>query len=247
MSWCKKPELGYTLITGASSTLGSEIARRRARTDRILLHGRDASALEELATELRATTEVRIWCRDLFQVEGLHHEFLRFLEQDNLRVERVVHAAGYLKILPLRSFELNDTLSIFNVNVFSIIEILRVLTRKSYREHLRSVVFLSAYFSKFGDKGNAVYSSSKGALNSLVKGLAVEFPDTRFNSLILGAVRTRMTEHLFDAGANPLRFSRYILGTGEPPAVADAVDFLLKEDLWMTGQEIFLDGGASIA
>ena len=106
---------------------------------------------------------------------------------------------------------------------------------------------LDDYFSKFGDKGNAVYSSSKGALNSLVKGLAVEFPKTRFNSLILGAVRTRMTEHLFEAGSDPSRFARYILGTGQPSAVADAVDFLLKEDLWMTGQEVFLDGSASVA
>jgi 3-oxoacyl-[acyl-carrier protein] reductase len=138
-------------------------------------------------------------------------------------------------------------MSIFNVNVFSIIEIMRVLASKSKREHLKSVVLLSAYFSKFGDKGNVVYSSSKGALNSMVKGLAVEFPQSRFNSLILGAVRTRMTEHLFQEASDPTRFARYILGTGQPSVVADAVDFLLKDDLWMTGQEVFLDGGASIS
>ena len=149
--------------------------------------------------------------------------------------------------MPLRLFELQDTMSIFNVNVFSIIEIMRALASKSKREHLRSVVLLSAYFSKFGDKGNVVYSSSKGALNSMVKGLAVEFPQSRFNSLILGAVRTRMTEHLFQEESDPTRFARYILGTGQPSVVADAVDFLLKDDLWMTGQEVFLDGGASIS
>jgi 3-oxoacyl-[acyl-carrier protein] reductase len=242
-----RAETGYTLVTGATSTLGAKIARRRAQTDRLLLHGRDAEALDQLAAELGKCTDVKIWCRDFSHCEGLHDEFLELLEGGNLHVRRVVHAAGQLKILPLRSFRLQDTLSIYNVNVFSIIEILRALVRKSYRDQLRSVVFLSAYFSKFGDKGNAIYSSSKGALNSMVKGLAVEFPGIRFNSLILGAVRTRMTEHLFEDGTDAARFARYILGVGNPSAVADAVDFLLKDDLWMTGQEVFLDGGASVA
>lgn len=238
---------GYTLITGATSTIGAEVAWRRSATDRLLLHGRDPQALDALSSELRAITEVTTWCRDLASPDGLHGEFLQLLEQGDICVERVVHAAGHLKILPFRSFELADTMAIFNVNVFSIIEMLRVLARKPYRESLRSVVLLSAFFSKFGDKGNAVYSSSKGALNSLVKGLAVEFPQTRYNALILGAVRTRMTEHLFAPGADTQRFARYLLGTGQADDVADAVDFLLKDDLWMTGQEIFLDGGASIA
>jgi len=238
---------GFTLITGATSSIGMEVARRRSSSDRLLLHGRDMEALDALGTELRVFTEVRTWCRDLASPEGLHSEFLQLLERGNIRVNRVVHAAGHLKILPFRSLELVDTMAIFNVNLFSIIEILRVLARKPYREHLDSVVLLSALFSKFGDKGNAVYSSSKGAINSLVKGLAVEFPHTRYNSLILGAIRTRTTEHLFSQGENTSLFSRYLLGTGDPSDVADAVDFLLKEGLWMTGQEVFLDGGASIA
>lgn len=247
MSSPARNKTGYTLITGATSTIGAEVARRRSSTDRLLLHGRDTQALDALAVELRAVTEVRTWCRDLANPEGLHQEFLQLLELGNIYVERVVHAAGHLKILPFRSLELQDTIAIFNINVFSIVEMLRVLARKPYREHLNSVVLLSAFFSKFGDKGNVVYSSSKGALNSLVKGLSVEFPKTRYNSLILGAVRTRMTEHLFSQGDEAQRFSRYLLGTGRPCDVADAVDFLLKEGLWMTGQEVFLDGGASIA
>lgn len=247
MSSPTRNKTGYTLITGATSTLGAEVARRRASTEPLLLHGRDPEALEALASELRTFTEVRTWCRDLANPAGLHGEFLQLLEQDGLRIERVVHAAGSLKILPFRSFELTDTMAIFSVNVFSIIEILRVLARKPHRDQLRSVVLLSAFFSKFGDKGNAVYSSSKGALNSLVKGLAVEFPQTRFNALILGAVRTSMTEHLFSPGADAQRFARYLLGTGKPADVVDAVDFLLKANLWMTGQEVFLDGGASVS
>jgi 3-oxoacyl-[acyl-carrier protein] reductase len=237
----------YTLITGATSSIGMAVARSCAKKSNLLLHGRNAEALDRFASEIDSFHEVKVWCRDLGKLDGLNEAFLKMLDEEGIKVSKVVHAAGHLKILPFRSFKLQDTMNIFSVNVLSIIEILRGLACKPHRDNLKSVVMISAYFSKFGDKGNAVYSSSKGALNSLIKGLAVEFPQTRFNSVILGAIQTKMTEHLFEPSADTKRFERYILGVGNPDQVADAVDFLLKETLWMTGQEIFLDGGASIA
>lgn len=236
----------FTLITGATSSIGIEIARNRAATDNLLLHGRDNDALLKLSMELSHKTSVKIWCYDFRNIDELNNNFSVMLDNEAIKVNKVVHAAGFLKIMPFRAFKYQDTFDIYNINVFSIIEILRVLTRKKHRVNLNSVVMISAFFSKFGDKGNAIYSSSKGALNSLIKGLAVEFPETCFNSIILGAVRTKMTEHLFDNNKNNDRFNRYILGTGTPDQVSDCVDFLLSENLWMTGQEIFLDGGASI-
>ena len=237
----------FTLITGATSSIGKETARNRSKTDNLVLHGRDMDALNNLASELGCSTNVKIWCYDFMKIDELHRDFSQVIDADDIKISRVIHAAGHLKIMPFRALKLEDTLHIFNVNVFSIIEILRVLARKPHRDHLDSVVMMSAFYSKFGDRGNAVYSSSKGALNSLIKGLAVEFPQTRFNAIILGAVRTKMTEHLFEASADVKRFNRYILGTGTTKQVSEAVDFLLSDNLWMTGQELYLDGGASIA
>tara|TARA_E500000178_G_scaffold314630_1_gene333022 strand:+ start:293 stop:1018 length:726 start_codon:yes stop_codon:yes gene_type:complete len=237
----------YTLITGATSSIGMDIAHNRANTDNLLLHGRDLDALSKLANEISTTNNIKIWCFDFTDINELHNDFSRMLENENIKINKVVHAAGHLKIMPFRAFKYNDTLDIFSINVFSIVEIIRVLTKKAHKEHLESVVMISAFFSKFGDKGNAIYSSSKGALNSIVKGLAAEFSHARFNVIILGAVRTKMTEHLFEANSDMKRFDRYILGTGNTNQVSVTVDFLLSENLWMTGQEVFLDGGASIA
>jgi len=237
----------FTLIPGATSSIGEEIARNRCRTDNLVLHGRDLDALNNLASELGGVRDIKVWCHDFQEIGGLHRSFSRMLDTHGIKISKVVHAAGYLKIMPFRALKLEDTLDVFSVNVFSIIEILRVLTCKAHKDHLESVVMMSAFFSKFGDRGNAVYSSSKGALNSLIKGLAVEFPHARFNAIILGAVRTRMTEHLFDASADMGRFNRYVLGTGTTDHVSAAVDYLLSDGLWMTGQELYLDGGASIA
>jgi len=237
----------YTLITGATSSIGIEISRNRSATDNLLLHGRDNDALVKLSRELEHKTNVKIWCYDFRNIDELNNNFSAMLDNETIKVNKVVHAAGFLKIMPFRAFKFQDTSEIYNINLFSIIEILRVLTRKKHRLNLNSVVMISAFFSKFGDKGNAIYSSSKGALNSLIKGLAVEFPETCFNAIILGAVRTKMTEHLFDSENDNERFNRYIMGTGTPDQVSESVDFLLSDNLWMTGQEVFLDGGASIS
>ena len=54
--------------------------------------------------------------------------------------------------MPFRSFKIKDTINIFSVNVFSIIEIIRVLTKKAHREHLESVVMISAFLVSLGIK-----------------------------------------------------------------------------------------------
>ena len=239
---------GATLITGATSGIGSAVVLDRSQIDEsIIIHGRNHDQLQRLAKQINSNCDVHIWCRDFGNVDYLFDEFQTFLNKRSLFVSRYVHAAGKTEILPFRRFTLSKTLDIFNVNTFSTIEILRVLACKPYRDQLKSIVIISAFYSKFGDKGNAIYAASKGALNSMIKSLATEFPKSRYNNLLLGAVRTPMTEHLFSGDACHKNFDRYILGTGLPSNVVTAVNFLLHDELWMTGQEIYLDGGASIS
>jgi len=148
MSLQIKVQGSFTLITGATSSIGKAVARRCAKNENLLLHGRDAKALAELASEIGNTNEIKIWCRDFGKLDGLNEEFLKILDQEGIQVTKVVHAAGYLKILPFRSFKLQDTMNIFSINVLSIIEILRGLACKPHREHLTSVVMISAFFQQ---------------------------------------------------------------------------------------------------
>ena len=79
--------------------------------------------------------------------------------------------------------------------------------------------------------------------------LAVELaPKVRVNSVLPGAVRTRMTEGIFANGEVVARMnSQYPLGLGTASNIADAVSFLLSEKAsWITGQQLTVDGGATI-
>ena len=79
--------------------------------------------------------------------------------------------------------------------------------------------------------------------------LAVELaPHVRINSVLPGAVRTRMTAAIFANLEVVERMkTHYPLGLGTPTNIADAVQFLLSDKAsWITGQQLTVDGGATI-
>ena len=96
-----------SLITGASSGLGTEYARQLARRgDHLVLVARDAARLEELAAELTraGAAEVEVLSADLSSPEGIATVVERLTDEAR-PVEALINSAGFG--LPL-AFERND-------------------------------------------------------------------------------------------------------------------------------------------
>jgi|688.fasta_scaffold319422_2 NAD(P)-dependent dehydrogenase (short-subunit alcohol dehydrogenase family) len=238
----------FVLISGATSDIGFAIAKDLAINCNLILHGRDIEMLTKLASEITNKKRILLWEYDLNNVENLSADFTLFLEDNLIAVESFIHVAATIKILPIKSFKLEYSNKIFNVNFFSAVEIIRSLLLKSNRENFNNIILISAYFSKFGNKGNSIYAATKGALDSLVKSLAVELaPKVRVNSILPGAIRTKMTNHLFEDETHMSGFrSKYLLGEGSAKDISNMVLFLLSNNAsWITGQNVFVDGGAS--
>ena len=82
----------------------------------------------------------------------------------------------------------------------------------------------------------------------MVKSLAVELaPRVKVNSILPGAVKTKMTAHLFEDPSYMKEFNKkYLLGEGSSTDIANMVSFLLSpQSSWITGQNFQVDGGAS--
>lgn len=188
-----------------------------------------------------------IWRHDLIDVEAIAERLADFLKNNNVAVSGLVHCAAQLNVLPLRSLGPDIVLDTFRTNVLSAMELVRTLTKKQVNRHrLSTVVFVSSIASQFGAKGFSAYSASKGALDSLMKSLAVELaPRVRLNSVLPGAIRTEMTASMFDEPEMARRLAAdYPLGIGEPNDIVNAVEFLLSEkSRWITGQQLVVDGG----
>jgi NAD(P)-dependent dehydrogenase (short-subunit alcohol dehydrogenase family) len=238
----------FVLISGATSNIGFAIAKDLALNCNLILHGRDILMLKKLESEIINKKKILLWEYDLNNVEKLSADFAFFLDINLISVESFIHVAATIKILPIKSFKLEYSNKIFNVNFFSAVEIIRSLLLKPNRESFNNIILISAYFSKFGNKGNSIYAASKGALDSLVKSLAVELaPKVRVNSILPGAIRTKMTNHLFEDEIHMTSFrNKYLLGEGSAKDVSNMVSFLLSNNAsWITGQNLFVDGGAS--
>lgn len=100
--------------------------------------------------------------------------------------------------------------------------------------------------------GGTLYSSTKGALNGLIKGMALELAvkNIRVNSVMPSMVATpimnggQLTDEQFDEDKKRYPLKRY----GNPEEVAYAVVYLLSDaSAWTTGTNLLLDGGLSIA
>jgi len=240
----------YVLITGASSGIGREIAIHLSGEHNLILNGRDGERLNSTRSACRFPEKHVIWQYDLNDVAGISAALYDLLRSDSMGVSHFIHAAGMIRILPHKSADPELTLKYFNINVFSASQLITLLVRKTINSnHLRSVVFISSTASKFGARGFGLYGATKGALDSLMRSLAVELaPGIRVNSILPGGIRTGMTESIFNN--KPLADSmlkEYPLGPGEASDIAHAVEFLISgKARWITGQQLIVDGGRTV-
>lgn len=237
----------YLLITGASSGIGQEMAIQLSKDHALILNGRNEERLQATVGKCHRPQDHLLWPFDLGRIGEVADQFTRLLIDGGRAVSGFVHCAGLLKILPMKNQTLPLIQETMNVNVLSAMEITNVLIKKKVNNHqLRSIIFISSIASQFGARGFSAYCASKGALDALMKALAVELaPRVRVNSILPGGIRTQMTAEIFNDPEMVAKFNRdYPLGIGDPSDVINMVEFLLSEkSRWITGQKLVVDGG----
>jgi NAD(P)-dependent dehydrogenase (short-subunit alcohol dehydrogenase family) len=240
----------YTLITGASSGIGRAIALRLACERNVILHGRDAGRLDETGRQCPETSKRLVWRFDLADPAGLESSLAGLLKAYEAVVDTFIHSAGLLTLLPLRSMTPAQISEVMSVNFLSAAQIVNALIKKTNNDkQLRNVVFVSSTASKFGAKAFSIYSASKGALDAMMRSLAVELaPQVRVNSVLPGGIGTRMTAGMLSDAELRDRMERdYPLGLGRAEDVANLVRFLVSDEArWITGQQFVIDGGRTI-
>lgn len=237
----------YTLITGASSGMGALCAKQFSNSRRLIMASENMEMLQEVLKECTNPEQHILWhCNFATERENIVQSLTDLLKQHNAVVDQYVHFAGLTKLLPLKTFSIPNIDLIFNVNFFSILEIMKALLKKSNAKALSNVVLISALVSERGNVGNSIYAASKGAMNSLVYTLARELaPEIRINALLPGAIETPMSKNL-DADYIAELTKDTPLGWGQPQDVINYVEFLLSDKAkWITGQTLFVDGGRS--
>jgi NAD(P)-dependent dehydrogenase (short-subunit alcohol dehydrogenase family) len=237
------------MLTGASSPIGMAIARQLAPARGLILHGRNHEKLAGLRASCANPERHLLWEQDLTATEGIEASLNTLLGGPEILVDTLVHCAGALQLGAFRLMSSRLEIELFAVNVFSAIEIVRLLRRQEPGgASLTNAVFISSGASLFGEKGNATYTATKGALDAYMKSLAMELaPAGRANSILPGMVEGGMSDlSRQDPSYQKVIRINYPLGLGRPKDVAAATEFLLSDQSrWITGQQFLVDGGFS--
>lgn len=208
-------ELPVALITGASRGIGRAIADELASTHHLLLGGRDAPALEALASSYPSAEPFAV------ELTGLSPEAVTGID----RLDVLVHSAGVLDMGHVAELEPDQWRRSFEVNVFAVANLTRMLL-PALRAACGQVVAINSGSGYSSGAGSAVYSGTKFALRALTDALREEERSNgvRVSSIHPGRVGTDMQRQLHSYEGKDYHPEKWIRPEQVAKAVRLAVD-----------------------
>lgn len=156
--------MSIAVITGASSGIGAEFARQLAldsSIDEIWLIARSKKGLEKTATEI--ATKTRIIPMDLSERSSFQ-SLAELLKQENYAVSALVNSAGFGKNGDFRELDLNEQLSMIDVNCRAVVQMTQTVVPFMGPG---SIIYNISSISGFAPLGAfAIYGASKAFVNS---------------------------------------------------------------------------------
>ena len=216
------------LLTGASGGLGRAIFE-------ILDHsGYQIFAPTSIELDLSDPASISQWLKEFSDIE----------------FQGVVLAAGINQVEELFDPHVNSFHKIQDLNFLANQKILSMIVPKMAERKYGRVVAISSAYSTIARAGRAHYSVSKASLDALIRSIALEFGSRNVlsNSVVPGFMDTPMTRKNNNQLQIDQILNRVPLGRlGTPEEIARLTLFLLsKENTYITGQRINVDGGFSI-
>ncbi|MGE8414459.1 MAG: SDR family oxidoreductase [Pseudomonas sp.] len=245
---------GLALVTGGGRGIGAAVARQLGQLGYkvCLTYERDGEAARQVVESIVATGG-RAWCRQLdiaspAAIVALFEALDQQPEPLSLLVNNAGVTEGFSKLEALSYERLEH---VFQVNVFGAFMCAREAVRRMGRSHGGEggvIVNLSSRAAELGGGGEWIhYAATKGAIDSLTRGLAKEVAGEgiRVNAVAPGLIETQ----LHAAAGKPERLAEMSTGVpagraGLPEEVADCVCWLASAAAsYVTGAIIPVAGG----
>ncbi len=236
------------LIAGSSSGIGKEIAFQAANEGaNLCLISSNEEKLNGVVNELSSLSTVKGIAID-FSDPSWYVNFAPQVAQFG-PFDGLVFSVGISPTKPFKVLKQEDWTNLFQLNLFSAIQLTQLALSNSSMETPISAVYISSVLSEVGDKGKSLYSMSKSAMVAMVKSLALEYAKKkyRFNAISPGVVETPLSSksvYRENEDANKTMEAKHPLGYGNVKDVADAAIYLLSDKCrWVTGTNMIVDGG----
>ena len=159
------------VVTGASSGIGREVARRlHGAGAKVVLAARDAGKLETLRAELGQALVVPTDVADFAQCRALIEKTVAHFGS----IDILVNNAGLGCNGIVADVDLTDLEYVFKVNVFGVVALIQAAVPHMRRQQSGHIVNISSILGKRAVPQTAGYAATKFALHALSDGLRVE-------------------------------------------------------------------------
>jgi 3-oxoacyl-[acyl-carrier protein] reductase len=241
------------VVTGASKGIGAAIAKQLAADGAqvVVNYSSSREAAETVVSDIAKAGGKAVAIGGSVADEGNINRLFAETQRIFGRVDILVNNAGIYSFAPIEQVTQEDYRRQYDTNVLGLL-----LTTKAALPHFPaeggSVINISSVVSTLAPAASAVYSSTKGAVDTITKSLAKELGPRkiRVNAVNPGYVVTEGTK---SAGITGSDFEKQAIAetplgrAGQPEDIAPPVAFLASDDArWITGETIFVSGGAAI-
>lgn len=244
------PEQPVALITGAARRIGACCTRTLHNSGyNVIIHYRHSKdAAKQLADEcntLRPDSAI-ILAADLTNMEQLQTLATQAVNRWN-RLDALVNNASSFYPTPIKSASENDWDDLLGSNLKAPFFLAQALA-PSLKKQRGAIVNLADIHAEKPLKNHSIYCIAKAGNIMLTKSLAKELaPFVRVNGVAPGAILWPEDEaELSEAAKNSIIEKTALKKAGSPINIADTVAFLLRQDSYITGQVIVVDGGRSL-
>ena len=165
------------------------------------------------------------------------------------KLDGVIYCPGSINLKPFNRFKVQDFADDFALQVLGAIKIINYSMASLRRSDSPSILLFSTVAVQKGFDFHAQVSTSKGAIEGLVRSLAAEFsPTIRVNAIAPGLTDTPLASRLLstDKKRASLDDMNPMKRVGKVSDISGLAKYLLSDAAeWITGQVIHVDGGMS--
>jgi NAD(P)-dependent dehydrogenase (short-subunit alcohol dehydrogenase family) len=244
----------HALVTGGASGIGESTVKELVRAGAFVwVADINMAAAEKLAGVTGSSKAIRL--------DVTSPESIAAAVAEVQRLDILVNNAGIGHVGSIETTEQEDFDRLLNVNVRAVYLVTRAflppLLAAQDDRHVGTIVNMGSVAGQVGIKQRFAYCTTKGAVLSMTRQLAVEYPRTlRVNAICPGTVETPFVEGYLEKFHKDtkeetraeLRARQPIGRLGQPDEIASMVRYLASDEAaFITGACFSIDGGWTAA
>jgi len=248
------------VLTGAAGQIGREYVYELEDDVSFILIDSNVRAIDSLKTTLKNPSEHSYYCSDFKNIEERSNCFAAIMEAHE-HIDVLINCAAYTGdtqkkgwISEFGTQSIETWRDALEVNLTACFELCQSLAPKLRLSEDGNILNIGSIYGSLGpnmslyegtEMGNpAAYAASKGGLAQITRWLAtVLAPEIRVNCISPGGIYRNQPDSFVKAYTDKVPLGR--MGS-EKDVVATMKFFTLGQSQYITGQNLFVDGGFSI-